>query len=287
MTLVDLSLPIAVNCSILFTELPVLDRPAAASAAGFDAVEFWWPFPEAVPVQAEVDRFVGAIEDAGVRLVGLNFAAGNMPAGDRGLVSWPGREAEFADNVAVAVGIGKRLGTRAFNALYGNRVDGADPREQDELAAANLAVAARAAAAIGAVVLVEPVSGAPRYPLLTAADVLMVIDRVQREGNTDRIDNLRLLADLYHLSVNGDDLDAVIAKDTPRMGHVQIADATGRHEPGTGKLELDRHLRDLQGAGYAGYVALEYVPSTSTEDSLGWLPREQRSAAPSANQETT
>ena len=279
-----LSLPVAVNCSILFTERPLLERPAAASAAGFDAVEFWWPFPEAVPAHADVDRFVGAIEDAGVRLVGLNFAAGDMPAGDRGLVSWPGREAEFRDNVEVAVGIAERLGARAFNALYGNRVEGADPQEQDELAAANLTIAARAAAEIGAVVLVEPVSGAPRYPLLTAADVLTVIDRVEREGG---IDNVRLLADLYHLSVNGDDLDAVIAKNTSRVGHVQIADAPGRHEPGTGKLELDRHLSDLQAAGYAGYVSLEYVPSTTTEDSFDWLPHEQRSAPPSGDVEMT
>jgi hydroxypyruvate isomerase len=284
MNMTDLSLPVAVNCSILFTERPLLERPAAASAAGFDAVEFWWPFPDAVPAPADVDRFVGAIEDAGVRLVGLNFAAGNMPAGDRGLVSWPGREAEFRDNVEVAVGIAERLGTRAFNALYGNRIEGADPREQDELGAANLAIAARAAAGIGAVVLVEPVSGAPRYPLLTAADVLTVVDRVEREGG---IDNVRLLADLYHLSVNGDDLDAVIAKHTPRMGHVQIADAPGRHEPGTGKLELDRYLSDLQAAGYAGYVALEYIPSTTTEDSFDWLSREQRSAASDGRQEKT
>ena len=282
MNMTDLSLPVAVNCSILFTERPLLERPAAASAAGFDAVEFWWPFPDAVPAPADVDRFVGAIEDAGVRLVGLNFAAGNMPAGDRGLVSWPGREAEFRDNVEVAVGIAERLGTRALNALYGNRMEGADPQEQDELGAANLAIAARAAAGIGAVVLVEPVSGAPRYPLLTAADVLTVVDRVEREGG---IDNVRLLADLYHLSVNGDDLDVVIAKHTPRMGHVQIADAPGRHEPGTGKLELDRYLSDLQAAGYAGYVALEYVPSTTTEDSFDWLPREQRSTAPDGRQE--
>jgi len=280
----ELSLPVAVNCSILFTERALLERPAAARAAGFDAVEFWWPFAEAVPTQGDVDGFVGAIEAAGVRLVGLNFAAGDMPGGDRGLVSWPGREDEFRANVEIAVGIGQRLGTGAFNALYGNRVQGADPQEQDALAAANLAFAARAAASIGAAVLLEPVSGAPRYPLLTAADVLAVIDRVELETDAS---NLRLLADLYHLSVNGDDLDAAIAKHTPRVGHVQIADAPGRHEPGTGKLELDRHLSDLQAAGYAGYVALEYIPSTTTEDSFDWLPREQRSAASDGTAEAT
>ena len=280
----ELSLPVAVNCSILFTERALLERPAAARAAGFDAVEFWWPFAEAVPTHGDVDGFVGAIEAAGVRLVGLNFAAGDMPGGDRGLVSWPGREDEFRANVEIAVGIGQRLGTGAFNALYGNRVQGADPQEQDALAAANLAFAARAAASIGAAVLLEPVSGAPRYPLLTAADVLAVIDRVELETDAS---NLRLLADLYHLSVNGDDLDAAIAKHTPRVGHVQIADAPGRHEPGTGKLELDRHLSDLQAAGYAGYVALEYIPSTTTEDSFDWLPREQRSAASDGTAEAT
>ena len=118
----------AVNCSILFTEIPLLERPAAAKQAGFDAVEFWWPWPVAVPGDAEVDRFVGAVDDAGVQLIGLNFAAGDMPSGDRGLVSWPARSGEFRDNVDVTIGIGERLGCRAFNALYGNRVDDVDAR---------------------------------------------------------------------------------------------------------------------------------------------------------------
>jgi hypothetical protein len=85
-----------VNCSILFTELPLLERPAAAKQAGFDAVEFWWPFPVAVPSDADVDAFVRAVRDAGVQLVGLNFFAGDMPGGDRGLVSWPARSRSSA-----------------------------------------------------------------------------------------------------------------------------------------------------------------------------------------------
>lgn len=221
-------LPYLANCSILFTELPLLDRPAAAKAEGFDAVEFWWPFTSATPAGADVDRFVAAVRDSGVQLVGLNFAAGDMPAGDRGLVSWPGRSTEFLDSVDIAVDIADRLGTSAFNALYGNRVDQASPEQQDELAAENLAAAAGAAARVGAVVLVEPVSGAPRYPLLRAVDVIAVLDRVQRASS---VDNLRLLADLYHLSVNGDDLDSVVAQHSGRVGHVQVADAPGRHEP--------------------------------------------------------
>src|SRR4029453_13715628 len=163
-TMVEHSLPYEVNCSILFTELPLLERPAAAKEAGFDAVESWWPFAVAVPADGEVEAFVRAAGDAGVRLVGLNFFAGDMPGGDRGLVSWPARSAEFRDNVEVTIGIGERLGCRAFNALYGNRVDDADPAAQDELATENLALAGRAAARIGGTVLVEPVSGADRSP---------------------------------------------------------------------------------------------------------------------------
>ena len=266
-----------VNCSILFTELPLLERPAAVKAAGFDAVEFWWPFAEAVPADKDVDAFVAAVEDAGVQLVGLNFFAGDMAGGDRGLVSWPARSAEFRDNVDVTVGIGERLGCTAFNALYGNRVEGSGATEQDELGTENLALAARAAARIGGTVLVEPVSGAERYPLLTAADALAAIDRVQRAY--DDVSNLGLLADLYHLAVNGDDVDRVIADHVGRVAHVQIADAPGRNEPGTGDLPLDRQLAALEAGGYAGWVGLEYKPSTTSADSFGWLPRERRSAA--------
>ena len=265
-----------VNCSIMYTELPLLDRPAAARAAGFDGIELWWPFPEAVPADAEVDRLVTAVEDAGVSLVGLNFAAGDMPGGDRGLVSWPARSSEFRDNIDVAVGIGERLGVRGFNALYGNRVDDASPEEQDELGAENLALAAGAAARIGAVVLVEPVSGAPRYPLLTAADAVAVMDRAASHGG---VDNLRLLLDVYHLSVNGDDVEAVIAEHAGRTGHVQVADAPGRNEPGTGDLDVDAHLSALEAAGYTGWVGLEYKPAAGTDAGLGWLPRERRAAA--------
>ena len=257
-----------VNCSILFTELPLLERPAAARAAGFDAVEFWWPFPTAAPGDAEVEQFVRAVEDAGVRLSGLNLAAGDMPSGDRGLAGWPGRESEFRDSIDVAAGIGERLGTRVFNALYGNRVEGADPRDQDDLAVRNLA---RAAALLPGAVVLEPLSGAERYPLRTAADALAVADRVGAS-------NLLLLADLYHLTVNGDDVVAVIREHAPRIGHVQIADAPGRHEPGTGSIPFDAHIAALERAGYSGVIGLEYVPSTSSDRAFDWLPHAERGA---------
>lgn len=271
------SLRYDVNGSILFTELPLLQRPAAVKDAGFDAVEFWWPFAEVVPGDADVDAFVRAVEEAGVQLVGLNFAAGDMAGGDRGLVSWPARSQEFRDNIDVTVGIGERLGCRAFNALYGNRVDDADPQQQDDLAVENLAFAARAAQRIGGTVLVEPVSGAPRYPLLTAAQAVAVIDRVRAEAD---LGNLGLLADLYHLAVNGDDVDKVVAEYAALIAHVQVADHPGRHEPGTGQLPLDQLLADLEATGYSGWVGLEYKPSGASADSFGWVPHERRAATP-------
>ncbi|MEV4760028.1 TIM barrel protein [Micromonospora sp. NPDC049559] len=266
-----------VNLSILFTELPLLRRPAAAAEAGFDAVEFWWPFATPTPPDGEVTAFLRALDDAGVRLVGLNFDAGDMPAGDRGLLSQPPHSARFRDNIDVAVGIAESTGCRALNALYGNRLDGVDPRAQDELAAENLALAAKAAGGIGAVVLVEPLNSAenPAYPLRTAADVFEVIDRARAQGDQD---NLRLLLDLYHLARNGEDLAGVIAAHAGRVGHVQVADVPGRNQPGTGSLDVDGLLAQLERAGYAGYVGCEYKPLGPSADSFGWLPRQRRAS---------
>lgn len=265
-------LPYDVNASMLFTELDLLRRPAAAAAAGFDAVEFWWPFASAVPDDRDVDRFVWAIADAGVSLVSLNFCAGDMPAGDRGLLSWPGRAREFRDSVAVAIGIADRLGCRMFNALYGNRADDLAPAVQDELALSHVDFAAREAARIDATVLLEPVSGVPRYPLRRAAQVRDVIDKVEQS-------NVALLADLYHLSVNGEDLDTVLGEHVDITGHVQIADVPGRGAPGTGALELERHLATLAAGGYRGYVGLEYAPASSSADAFTWLPTARRTSA--------
>jgi len=254
------------NCSILLTELPLLERPAAAKAAGFDAVEFWWPFAASVPDDAEVTRFERAVTDAGVRLTGLNFDAGDMPAGDRGLVSWIGRADEFRDNIDAVASIGSRLGCTFFNALYGNRQDGHSPEAQDELAVENLSAAAGAVARIGGTVLLEPVSGAPRYPLRTAVDALRVIDRVKAATGAD---NVRLLADFYHLSVNGDDVDAVIEQHAGDFGHVQIADAPGRGAPGTGTLPLERWMARSRQLGYEGRIGLEYKAPAST--AFDWM----------------
>ncbi|NHU49271.1 TIM barrel protein [Rhodococcus sp. A14] len=260
-----------VNCSILLTDVPLLERPQAARQAGFDAVEFWWPFARAVPTDREVTSFIRSINDAGVQLTGLNFAAGDMPAGDRGILSNPTHTSEFRDNVAVAIAIAQSLGTKAFNALYGNRSEAFAPEEQDAIAAENLAHAGEAANQIGAVVLVEPVSGAVGYPLKHAADAVQVIDRVRETFGTD---NLRLLADLYHLEVNGDDISTALDVYADHIGHVQIADSPGRGEPGTGTLDLHCYLDQLRSNGYGGYVGLEY--KSTHQNTFDWLDRDLR-----------
>ena len=261
-----------VNCSILLTELPLLERPAAAKAAGFDAVEFWWPFETSVPTDVEVARFENAIADAGVQLTGLNFNAGDMPGGDRGLVSWPARSTEFLDNIDVVTGIGERLGCRAFNALYGNRIDGESAQRQDAIGAENLARAAAAVARIGGTVLLEPVSGAPKYPLLTADDALQVIARVKEEAG---VGNIKLLADFYHLAVNGDDVQAVIENHAKEFGHIQIADNPSRGAPGTGTLPLGEWIARSRELGYEGYIGLEYKEPQET--AFSWAIREHAS----------
>ena len=257
-----------VNCSILLTELPLLQRPAAAKAAGFENVEFWWPFAASVPKDSEVDQFIAAVKNAGVQLTGLNFNAGDMPAGDRGLVSWKGRCSEFKENIGVVAAIGAATGCTAFNALYGNRQEEHTPEAQDELAVENLVAAANGVAAIGGTVLLEPVSGAARYPLKTAADALSVIAKTRATG----VQNVKLLADFYHLAVNGDDVDAVINGHAHEFGHIQIADDPGRGAPGSGTLPLGDWIARSRELGYAGHIGLEY--KSAAEDAFGWLIRQ-------------
>ncbi len=251
-----------VNCSLVFAELPLLQRPQAARDAGFAAVEFQWPFDTALPADAEVDAFVRAVRDAGVALVSLNATAGRP--GERGLASLPGREAEFRDNLAVAVGIAGELRCPHLHVLYGRR-SGSAPEVADELAVEHLALAARSAAEVGTDVLVEALSGVPDYPLRTAADVVRVLDRVGRP-------DVRWLCDLYHLSVNGDDVTSAVQAHADRIGHVQLADAPGRHQPGTGSLDLAGLLRLLFDTGYHGWVGLEYDPLGPSAASFDRLP---------------
>ncbi|MFF5726974.1 TIM barrel protein [[Kitasatospora] papulosa] len=269
-----------VNLSILFTELPLLERPAAAAAAGFTAVELWWPWIETpTPAQTELDALKKALDDAGTQLVGLNFYAGRLPGPDRGALSLPGEESDrFRANIDVAADFAASVGCKALNALYGNRVDGVDPATQDELALENLVLAARAAHRIGATLLIETLNDteSPLYPLVSAPAGVEVVDRVNEATG---LGNATFLLDLYHLSMNGEDLSQVIKTYAAKTGHVQIADNPGRGAPGTGSLPLERLLDELTEAGYDGRVGLEYKPGDRpSAEAFDWLPAEARPA---------
>jgi hydroxypyruvate isomerase len=257
-----------VNCSILFAELPLVRRAAAAEAAGFGGVEFWWPWAAMAPSDAEADAFAASIADAGVELVSLNFHTGDMAAGERGILSHPARAAEFRENVAAAVEIAERTACRRLNAPYGLPVPGVSAAEQAAVAVENLAFAARAAGKIGASVLVEAINSVdlPGFPVDTAAKAMAVIDAVNER-------NVGFLADLYHLAKMGEDVAGVLCAGWEKIWHVQVADPPGRGAPGTGTLDFEPLLRQLADQGYDQWVGLEYHPRDPADSStsFGWL----------------
>jgi hydroxypyruvate isomerase len=254
-----------VNCSILLTELPLRQRPAAARAAGFDAVEFWWPFDVARPDDAVVAAFERALQDHGLQLTGLNLFSGDGTAGERGLLSDATRSRDLRDNLDVVTGIGERTGCRAFNALYGARLSGLTSAQQDEVAVEQLVVAAAAVDRVDGVVLLEPRSGTDGYALRSSAHAVELIARARACG----AHNVRLLADLYHLAELDEDVPDVISNAFSEIGHVQIADSPGRGAPGTGRLPLSAWLSLCETNGYDAYVGLEY--QSPAADAFTWL----------------
>jgi hydroxypyruvate isomerase len=254
------------NVSILFTEVPLLERFAAARSAGFDAVELWWPRGE------DLTSVGSAIEDAGVDVVLLNFDAGDMPAGDRGLISDPALQDAFRANVPVALELAAAIGCSKLNALAGHELPGQEREEQLELARDNVRFAADAAQQQGAQVLVEAVNTYENGPYLlprtqVASEFLRTVDR----------ENVGLQYDAYHMQRMEGDITVTIERHFSEIAHIQIADSPGRGQPGTGELNFDYILRRVDELGYDGHVGLEYKPlDGDTEASLEWLPRELR-----------
>jgi hydroxypyruvate isomerase len=247
------------NLALLFTEQPFLDRPAAAAAAGFTEIEVWWPFATARPSQPQIRDFVTSVRSAGVQLIGINLFDGDRAAGERGILTDPGRTELFRATVEVGAQIGSALGCRNFNVLYGNRSPDVPATVQDDLAELNLTYARDRLAQAGGRVLIEPLSAVPTYPIKTADAAASVIARVGE---------IAMLFDVYHLAVNGVDVRRAIRQHHVIIGHVQLADSPGRHEPGTGILPFDAILEDLADVGYAGPMSLEYIPAVSTAHSL-------------------
>jgi len=257
--------PVSANVSLLFSDVPYIERFGAAAAAGFDRVESWWPFATPSPAPDEVTRFVEAIEAAGVTLTGLNFWAGDMPGGDRGVAAVAGRAVELRENLPSLLAIARATECRSFNLLYGHVDD--DPESARSRAAAAIAAAADEISVIDGTILLEPLAqglnGA--YPLLTPEDVLEVID-----GDLGGRDDVKLLFDVFHLASNGVDTPGAASRLVNRIGHVQFADAPGRGEPGSGVAMIDATMEALRGAGYSGTVAAEYKPTRPTAQTLDW-----------------
>jgi hydroxypyruvate isomerase len=259
------------NVSLLFAEAPFLERFGRAKSAGFGCVESWWPFGATPsPSAADIDAFVAAIADAGVEQTGMNLFAGDMPAGERGVLSRPDREDEFLASLDAVLAVAERTGCHSFNALYGQRVEGFTAAEQDETAVANVCAAIDRLAGIGGTLFIEPLARGlnGRYPIETAAEAASVVAKVRQRSNTDRI---ALLFDTFHLAHNGEDLVGVIDRWTPLIGHVQLADSPGRGAPGTGAVDFTAVLNALWDAGYRGSVAAEYMPGGDTLASLEWV----------------
>jgi hydroxypyruvate isomerase len=254
------------NVSILFKETSFLNRFRLAREAGFSSVEFWWPDGE------DLGEVEAAVDEANLDVALINFYAGDMASGDRGLLSDPERQDRFRKNVPVAVELAGRLGCENLNALVGHEKPGMDREEQISLAWENVAFAADEVAERGARVLIEAVNTFEngQYLLSTTRDASEFVESVGRE-------NVKLQYDVYHMQRMEGNLVATLRENIGRIGHVQVADSPGRGEPGTGEIRYPFVLAELESLGYEGYVGLEYNPSEGdTEASLGWLPRELR-----------
>jgi hydroxypyruvate isomerase len=252
----------AANLTMLFTEVPFLDRFAEAARHGFTAVEFLFPYPyAAAELKARLDAH-------GLSLVLHNLPAGDWDAGERGIAVIPGREQEFRAGVARAVTYATALGTPRVNCLVGKTPAGVPADEVHRTLVANVRHAAEALGAAGITLLVEAVNDKdiPGFHLTRTAQVLALLDEVGHP-------NVQVQYDVYHAQRMEGELAATLERHLPRIAHVQVADTPGRHEPGTGEIHFDFLFAHLDAIGYTGHVGCEYKPATTTAAGLGWLDR--------------
>jgi hydroxypyruvate isomerase len=256
----------AANLSMLWPELDVYERFRAAAEAGFRRVEIL--FVHAL----DRERVARLLKDHALELVLFDPSPGNWDAGERGLLSLPGREADFAQSIADALEAAKLFGTQRLNAIAGVLPPGVTREAAEPTAIDNLRRAAPLAEAAGVLLLVENINTVdmPGYFADTAERAAALVQAVDRPS-------VRFQLDQYHVGMmGGNPLDA-FKRYGKLVEHVQIADVPGRHEPGTGQQPIREFLAALDTAGYAGAVGLEYRPSAGTDAALAWLPRELRS----------
>ena len=250
------------NLTFLFTEVPFLERFAAARAAGFDAVEYVCLYdhtPEALaaPLKAQ-----------GLKQVLLNLPHGRWDKGERGIAIFPERAAEFRASIDETIRYCQALDCGAVNCLAGITPAGADPAVLRKTFVENLRYASPLLAAAGIRLLIEPINtrDIPGFYLTGTKQAAGIIAEAG-------VSNLHIQHDLYHMQVMEGDLAQTLETYLPLIGHVQVADNPGRHEPGTGEINYPFLLRRLDELGYAGHVGCEYKPSGRSEDSFGWMKR--------------
>ena len=247
------------NLSMLFTEVPFLDRFARAAQAGFEAVEFMFPYAHSPQeIKARLDA-------TGLKAVLHNLPAGDWEGGDRGIACDPARVAEFRAGVARGVAYATTLGVPQLNCLAGKAPVGADDALLRRTFVDNLRFAAAALHQAGLRLLVEPINryDIPGFYLQRTAQALSVLDEVGAP-------NAFVQYDIYHAQRTEGELAATLAQHLARIGHIQIADNPGRHEPGSGEINYRFLFQHLDRIGYQGWVGAEYRPASTTEAGLGW-----------------
>lgn len=252
----------AANLSMLFTEVPFLERFGRAARAGFRHVECQFPY-EATPEAIKAE-----LEAHGLSLILHNLPAGNWAAGERGIACHPDRTSEFEQGVAQALAYATALGVKKINCLAGIAPVGVDAQQARATLVANLRLAARRLGAQGIDLLIEPINtfDIPGFFISTTAQGLALIDEVGEP-------NVYIQYDVYHMQRMEGELAGTLQRHLARIGHIQIADNPGRHEPGTGEIHYPFLFAHLQRLGWQGPIGCEYKPAGVTEDGLGWRQR--------------
>ena len=248
------------NLSMMFTELPFLERFEAAAKSGFKAVEYVSPYE--VPMEQVAER----LKRNGLTQALFNLPAGNWAAGERGIACLPDRIAEFKTGVGTAINYAKAMGCTTLNVLAGIKPEAVARDKAMATLIANATFAAAELANAGILLVIEPINfyDIPGFLLNRSSDGLGVMDAV---GSA----NLKLQYDLYHMQRMEGEIAATVERLLPRIGHIQIADNPGRHEPGTGEMNYRYLFCHLDRIGYQGWVGCEYKPKTATTDGLGWM----------------
>ena len=259
----------AANLTMLFNEVPFLDRFERAARAGFQSVEFLFPYPY------PASEVAGRLTSNRLTLALHNLPAGDWDAGERGIACHPDRIEEFRKGVATAIEYAKVLGTPQMNCLAGKAPAGVDDALLRKTFVENLRYAAAELKKAGVKLLIEPINNydIPGFWLNKTDKAISVIDEV---GS----DNLFLQYDVYHAQRFEGELGATITKHIARIAHGKVADSPGRHEPGTGEIHYDYIFALLDKLGYTGGVGGEYQPATSTEAGLVWLEHARRRLRP-------